>query len=108
MIKLNEPEIEIQVREEDVDVAKRMATEASAKYAEIMARETKRDEADFKCDVTISETKFLTRESCGGIKIFAHGGRITISNTLADRLMLSYENMLPEIRKQLFPTELEA
>jgi hypothetical protein len=43
MIKLNEPAIDIMVREEDVDVAKTIAVEASVKYAEIMARECKRD-----------------------------------------------------------------
>jgi hypothetical protein len=43
MIKLNEPEIDIRVREEDFDVAKSIAVEASAKYSEIMARECKRD-----------------------------------------------------------------
>ena len=106
MIKLNEPEIDIMVREEDVDVSKTIAVEASAKYAEIMARECKRDESDFKCVVTVRDSVFLPRESCGGIKIFAHNNKIVVSNTLADRLQLSYENLLPKIRKTLFPTPL--
>ena len=88
-------------------MAKKIAVKAQAKYAEIMARETERDESDFACEINIIEDRFLTRESCGGIKIFAHNGKIVVSNTLADRLLLSYENLLPVIRKTLFPTEVE-
>ena len=72
-----------------------------------MVAETKRDASEFQCAVTVLEDKFLSNETCGGVVIRAHNNRIVVSNTLADRLLLSYEQMLPTIRKTLFPTPVD-
>lgn len=44
-------------------------------------------------------------DSCmGGVVLHAKKGRIVCSNTLDDRLQLVYQEAIPEIRKQLFPS----
>ena len=41
------------------------------------------------------ENEFLKEDTCGGVVIYAHNGRIVVANTLAERLDLAYENLLP-------------
>ena len=51
------------------------------------------------------ETVFLTEEEgseYGGVKMYAHGGKIVVSNTLLDRVNLVFEQALPGIREILF------
>ena len=40
--------------------------------------------------------------SCGGVVLVSGDGRITVSNTLDDRLKIAYNGNLPEIRTKLF------
>ena len=72
----------------------------------IMHRATKRDE--YKTSLRVLKDKFLTPEergSCGGVILYAHKFRIVCSNTLEERLELSFEMALPKIRQVLFPVE---
>ena len=65
--------------------------------------ETKRE---FTCELTILENEFLTAEEggqCGGIVMCNENKRIVCSNTLKERLDLVFEELLPVIRKELFP-----
>lgn len=51
------------------------------------------------------ETKPTTQNnSSGGIVLTSADGRIVCANTLDDRVAISYEANLPEIRAQLFGT----
>lgn len=107
MIKLLEPAIDIKVRQQDVSIAKKMAKQAETKFAEVMAKNCthRADGQVFTCEIVISEDSFLDDKTCGGIEIYALGGRIVVSNTLSDRLQHCYENLLPQIRSKLFPTK---
>ena len=40
--------------------------------------------------------------SCGGIVVTSGDGRIVCSNTLDERLKISYQQNLPVVREQLF------
>ncbi len=43
-----------------------------------------------------------TASSTGGVVVQSSDGRITVSNTLDDRLKIAYQDNLPVIRAKLF------
>ena len=103
MIKLLEEEVELKVREEEVDIVKGMLDECQSKYSEIMLEETKRE---YSTTLSVVEDQFLTKDDgglCGGVVLYAHKRRIVVSNTLEDRLNLVFEGELPQLRAGLFP-----
>jgi V-type H+-transporting ATPase subunit E len=86
MIKLLEDDLEVMVREEEVDLVNGMLAECQEEYTDIMKRETTRD---YACNLTVIEDRFLTSENggrCGGVVLLALNRRIVCSNTLEDRL----------------------
>lgn len=86
MIKLLEDEVELQVREDEVNLVKSILAECEEKYHEIMLRETTRE---YNCTLTVIEDQFLNMENggrCGGVVLLCHHRRIVCSNTLEDRL----------------------
>ena len=96
MIKLLEDELELCVREEDLDLTRSLIDECEEKFSEVMYESTKRDE--FKCKLNVLEDRFLTKSnggSCGGVIIYANNFRIVCSNTLEERLGLSFDQELP-------------
>jgi V-type H+-transporting ATPase subunit E len=104
MIKLIEPEILLKVRREDLALIKSLVEECEREYSEIMARET--TEGDYKTTLKVVETEFMTAEEggeCGGIILYSKDRRIVCPNTLKNRLDLCFEELLPVVRKQLFP-----
>ena len=106
MIKLIEAELVLKVREEDISLVEGLLGECEEEYSTIMHRATKRDE--YKTSLRVLKDKFLTPEergSCGGVILYAHKFRIVCSNTLEERLELSFEMALPKIRQVLFPVE---
>ena len=51
--------------------------------------------------MTVSD-ETLADDSAGGIKLVGEGNRITVNNTIDERLGLLEDKMLPEIRADLF------
>lgn len=103
MIKLLEEEVELMVRENEVDLVRDMLGECEDKFAQIMKDETG---DDYSCKLTVFDDKFLNNSNgalCGGVILFAHERRIVCSNTLEDRLNLVFEQELPRLRNGLFP-----
>lgn len=104
MIKLLEPGLLIKCRKEDVELIKGLKNDCESEYEQIMMEETKNE---YKCILTIVESEFLTTEQggdCGGIVLYSQDRKIVCPNTLMNRLDLCFEELLPVIRKQLFPT----
>ena len=66
---------------------------------------------DVPCKVVFDQSRYLPEydetegaESCmGGVLLHARKGRILCSNTIDDRLILCYQECIPEIRRILFP-----
>lgn len=103
MIKLLDDEVELKVRENEVDMVKGMLAECEAEFTEIMLRETTRD---YTTTLSVIEDSFLTTENggrCGGVILYTLNRRIVCSNTLEDRLGQIFESDLPAIRSGLFP-----
>eukprot|EP00829_Urostomides_striatus_P010552 TRINITY_DN2492_c0_g1_i6.p3 TRINITY_DN2492_c0_g1~~TRINITY_DN2492_c0_g1_i6.p3 ORF type:complete len:112 (+),score=25.26 TRINITY_DN2492_c0_g1_i6:64-399(+) len=101
MIKLMEPDLQLIVVEKDKKMVEEVLKECEKEYEELMKKETERD---YKCTLRIDDTKKLEHEQeCGGITLVTTDGRIVCVNTIASKLALVYEQLLPKIRGLLFP-----
>ncbi|KAF5366261.1 hypothetical protein D9758_005684 [Tetrapyrgos nigripes] len=90
-LQILEPSVTIHSRKSDVEVAKTAAGSAASQYKEISGRDVK-----FEVQGSLSD------DLAGGVKLVSGSGRITLDNTLDERLRLLEERMLPEIRQDLF------
>lgn len=90
-LQILEPQARIFARAADVDAAKSAAENAAKQYKEISGR-----------DVEYSVEGSLSDDCAGGVKLVSGSNRITVDNTLDERLRLLEDRMLPEIRKDLF------
>lgn len=52
--------------------------------------------------VKIDLERFLPSQICGGVEVYNDNGKIKVSNTLESRLELTAQQMMPEIRVNLF------
>ncbi|RDB26724.1 V-type proton ATPase subunit E 1 [Hypsizygus marmoreus] len=90
-LQVLEPSVTIHSRKRDTDVVKQAAENAARTYKDISGRDV-----DFSVEGTLSD------DGAGGVKLVSGTRRITLDNTLDERLRLLEERMLPEIRKDLF------
>jgi len=90
-LQLLDPEVIIHVREADAAAAKQAADAASRQYTDISGRH-----------VEYELVASLSPDLAGGIKLVNGNGRITLDNTLDERLRLLEDRMLPEIRNVLY------
>ncbi|KAF9074722.1 ATPase, V1/A1 complex, subunit E [Rhodocollybia butyracea] len=88
---LMEQSVVIHSRKSDVSIVEEAASSAAERYKETSGRSIK-----FDVKGTLSD------DIAGGIKLVSGSGRITLDNTLDERLRLLEDRMLPEIRKDLF------
>ncbi|EPQ31413.1 uncharacterized protein PFL1_00748 [Pseudozyma flocculosa PF-1] len=91
LLQLMEKKVVVTVRSNDVQLAQDAAKGAEADYKEKSGREA-----------SVEVKEGLSKDSFGGVVLAGHGGKITINNTLEERLRLLEERMLPEIRLDLF------
>jgi V-type H+-transporting ATPase subunit E len=104
MIKLLEPELLIKARKEDQELVKSLLPECEAEFIEIMSKDA--GEVEYKTTLRLLEGEYLTPEEggeCGGIVLCNLNRKIVCFNTLKSRLDLCFEELLPHIRKLLFP-----
>ncbi|KAF8551622.1 ATPase V1 A1 complex subunit E [Imleria badia] len=90
-LQLMEPKVTLVVREKDVELVQKAAEAAAETYDQLSGRQV-----SFDIQGTLSD------ESSGGVKLINGSKRITIDNTLDERLRLLEDRMLPEIRRDLF------
>lgn len=77
--------------------------ECEKEFSEIMLKETNEE---YKTKLTLNQEEFLTQEQggeCGGVVMYTTDKRIVCNNTLKSRLDLCFEELLPHIRRILFP-----
>ena len=101
MVKLLETECYIKARQCDLDYIQSILQECESEFANIMKEETKRE---YECKLYIIEDDFI-EDDYGGIVLMNKDKKIIINNGLKDRLMLTKEHHLPEIKKMLFSKE---
>jgi V-type H+-transporting ATPase subunit E len=88
---LMESSVLVHSRKSDVSIVQEAASTAADRYKEASGREIK-----------VDVQGILSDDIAGGIKLVSGSGRITLDNTLDERLHLLEDRMLPEIRKDLF------
>lgn len=90
-LQFMEPNVTLVAREQDAEIVQKAGEAAASTYNELSGRNV-----SFEIDTSLSG------ECAGGVKLINGTGRITIDNTLDERLRLLEDRMLPEIRKDLF------
>lgn len=91
LLQLMEPEVTILSRPKDAELVKKAIKGAKEQYISISGRE-----------ITINISEELSDTIAGGVKLQSGDKRITLDNTLDERLRLLESRMLPEIRHDLF------
>lgn len=106
LIKIEENDITVFCRQEDVSVVTQILPAAVEEYVEIIERESG---VKLTPNVKLNgdRNKDLDESSYGGVMLTAINGKIILDNTMASRLMLVYEELLPSIRAILFPEDEE-
>ena len=102
LIKIEENEVVVFCRAEDIPTVKNVLPDAVKEYVEIMKRESG---VTLEPKVVLSEdrSKDLPEKTYGGVMLTARNGKIVCDNTMSSRLNLVYEELLPSIRAILFP-----
>eukprot|EP01139_Manchomonas_bermudensis_P015528 Amastigsp_a510459_648.p2 type:complete len:234 gc:universal Amastigsp_a510459_648:722-21(-) len=105
LLKLSERTVQLNVRQCDVALAKkllpRVLDQYRAKVGEDQTFDIKLDEKHFLAPAP-NEVKAGEAFCCGGVVASAKKGKIMCSNTLDSRLEIAFGNLLPEIRVGLF------
>jgi len=93
LFALTEDSVQVRCRKKD--------TGAVRKAIEQVAREYK-EKAGQGVTITVDEKEPIPDDSHGGISIVGTGGKITINNTLEERLRLVQQDSLPAVRASVF------
>lgn len=104
LIKIEENEVTVFCRSADVKTVQSVLPAAIKEYATIMEREST-VKLTPKVSLNPDRSLDLNDSTYGGIMLTAVGGKIVCDNTMASRLKLVYEELLPSIRAILFPDE---
>ncbi|KAF8331395.1 uncharacterized protein EI90DRAFT_2920395 [Cantharellus anzutake] len=91
LLRILEPEVIVFGRKKDSGILHSVVSNAAEQYNEISGR-----------DVKISVEAVLSDDIAGGVKLVSADQRITLDNSLDERLGLLEDRMLPEIRNDLF------
>ncbi|KAJ8605952.1 hypothetical protein CTAYLR_010800 [Chrysophaeum taylorii] len=103
LIKIEEKEVTVLCRSQDVPEAQKAAPHAVQEYKDIMMKETGLN-VDPVVTVNTAPNKMLSdAKYCGGVVLTALHGRLVCDNTLDARVQLVYDELLPSIREQLWP-----
>lgn len=104
LIKIEENDVTVYCRADDAETVGNVLPDAVAEYVEIMERESG---IKLSPNVVLNTdpSRNLPDSSHGGVTLTAVGGKIVCDNTMAARLELVYEELLPSIRAILFPEE---
>ena len=103
MIKLLEDEVVLKCREEDVSYVESITSECSSEFKAFMLQETGRD---YATKLTVDRTKCITKQDggqYGGVILSSTDRRIICINTMLSRLNQCFDELLPDIRRTLFP-----
>lgn len=97
-----EESLKLIVLEKDAETVQGMIAECEKEYEELMKKETGRE---IKCKLELDASEALEEKDLGGVVLTTADGRIVCRNTVASKLRLSYDELLPKIRSLLFPNK---
>lgn len=94
LVQLLEPKVRLQVMQRDLQLMQGLLPDIQEKYKQIThGRESK---------MIVDEQNFLPADLIGGVLLLTHSDKITINNTLNERLKLVSMKMQPQVREMLF------
>ena len=104
LIKIEELEVVVYCRKDDVATVKKVLPAAVKEYVDIMEKESG---ITLKPQVTVNDDRKqdLPDSSHGGVKLTACSNKIVCDNTMGSRLDLVYSELMPSIREILFPEQ---
>ncbi|XP_072915506.1 V-type proton ATPase subunit E 1 [Hemitrygon akajei] len=91
--QLLEPVVIIRCRKQDVELVKASISRNVPIYKKSVNKDI---------EIHIDQENFLPEDIAGGIEMYNSSGKIKVSNTLESRLELIAQQMMPEIRVNLF------
>ncbi|XP_031581839.1 V-type proton ATPase subunit E 1a [Oreochromis aureus] len=91
--RLLEPKVTIRCRPQDAELVQAAVNKNIPIY---------KDAVKSNITVKIDKERFLPAQICGGIEMYNENGKIKVSNTLESRLELIAQQMMPEVRMNLF------
>lgn len=95
MVHIDEVDISLACRQEDIATVEQVLPKALEEYKTKWAIDKTKD-----CKVVIDKKNSI--KCSGGVVLSAKDGRIVCNNTLDIRLVYAYETSLPQIREILF------
>lgn len=114
LIRLIEPDVTLRCRKSDVAHVEAIIDDAIKEYKKLMLTQVKAlaGREDIPCKVKVDKEHFLPEwnaddklNSClGGFVMYCKKNRITCSQTLDDRIAMTYQQAIPDIRTALFPS----
>ncbi|KAL1138779.1 hypothetical protein AAG570_008841 [Ranatra chinensis] len=93
ILQLLEPSVTLRTREIDQELVRDVLPAVITRYKEMTGKEI---------SLRVDPENFLPNDTCGGVELLAHGGRIKINNTLESRLDLIAQQLVPQVRTALF------
>ena len=98
LIKIEEQEVEVACRPEDKSIVMRILPEAIAEFRSVMTAAGH----SVNPRVSLSDTSLPSNSTVGGVVLTAMQNRIVLSQTLEERMNISYTDLMPQIREGLF------
>jgi len=95
LTRLLESKVTVRVRQQDLGLMKQIAKECESQFKNVT-------KGKYDVAMTIDEDNFLPADLIGGVVVTAMGGRISVSNTLDDRIKRIFHERMPQIRESLF------
>eukprot|EP00595_Chromulina_sp_UTEXLB2642_P001855 CAMPEP_0196763978 /NCGR_PEP_ID=MMETSP1095-20130614/5155_1 /TAXON_ID=96789 ORGANISM="Chromulina nebulosa, Strain UTEXLB2642" /NCGR_SAMPLE_ID=MMETSP1095 /ASSEMBLY_ACC=CAM_ASM_000446 /LENGTH=223 /DNA_ID=CAMNT_0042118407 /DNA_START=43 /DNA_END=714 /DNA_ORIENTATION=- len=99
LIKIEEQVVEISARAEDKAIVQKVLPDAISEFRSVMTAAGH----TVNPKVTISDTPLSSKSTSGGIILSALDGRIVLNQTADERLAIAYYDLMPQVRKGLFP-----
>jgi V-type H+-transporting ATPase subunit E len=93
LYSLMESSVIIKVRKSDVSIAKDAAKIAIENFSK---------KSGFSVDFVVDESDFLNKDLAGGVVVVNGSNKISVDNTLDERLKLVSETALPAIKLEMF------
>ena len=98
LIKIQETEVEVACRTEDLATVKRILPEAVSEFRAVMTAAGH----TVNTRVTISDTTLPAGSTVGGVILTALNNRIVLSQTMEERAQIAYTDLMPQVREGLF------
>jgi len=98
LVKIEEQEVEIQARAEDKAIVARVLPEALQEYKQLMTAAGH----TVSPKVTVSDRPLPTKAINGGVVLTALNARIVLNQTVDERLIIAYTDIMPSVRNGLF------